>query len=120
MQKEEIFQIEDVGDVTIVSVLPSSITPEVGEALMGYKVSKQGKKVILDLQDLCFLGSVGLSVLVVYLKRLNEHKGRLAIAGLDEECQKVITTTGLMDKFDLYPDVASALDALGSKEVVKR
>jgi len=120
MIAQQVFQIEDIGDVTVVSVLCSSITSKVAEELMGYKMFPKGKKLILDLSNLSYLGSVGIGVLVVYLKRINEHNGRLAIAGLDEECKKVINICKLTDKFDLYPDVASALESLGSKEVVKR
>jgi anti-anti-sigma factor len=119
VQTEQVLQVDDVGDVTIVKVLPSSITPEGGATLKGHTVSQEGRKVILDLGNLRFLGSIGIEVLVVYMKRGKERNGQLALACLNGECRKVLKVCGLTAVFDLYPDVASALAALGSKEATK-
>ena len=119
MPDEETVAFEQVGNVAVIRVLPASITPEAGEALLGYRGFPKGKDVILDLSNLLFLGSAGLSVMLICLKRVKERDGRLVIAGLDAECEEVVRVSGLAKILDLHPDVPSSLEALGQKDVVK-
>jgi len=113
MQDEPSLNIERIGDATVIRALPTSITPQAGEALLGYRAFPKGVKMVLDLSGLLFLGSAALSVMIVYHKRVKQAGGRLVVAGLDDECRKVVETAELTKILDLQPDLASALEAVG-------
>ena len=119
MPYEETVALVQFGDVAVMRVLPASITPEAGEALLSDRSLAKGKRVILDLSSLLFLGSAGLSVMLACLERAREGGGRLVIAGLGAECEAVLRVSGLNRILDLFPDVPSALEALGSGESVR-
>ncbi|MCP4376467.1 MAG: STAS domain-containing protein [bacterium] len=67
---------------------------------------------VLDLSELTFLGSVGLTVLVVFLKRVKSIGGKMVLAGLSEQCRKVMKVTKLDRAFDFYDNAEEAVSAL--------
>jgi len=107
-------------DATIATLNFSEITHEVSEALQrevtGAIAEKQGVSLILDLTRVTFLGSVGLTTLVILLKRLKEAGGRLIIAGLSGQRLRVMELTRMTRIFDLQPDLSHAMAALKAPE----
>ena len=113
---EEPISFQEEADVTVAALQDPELTAAIGEVLHGklleLTTAERPVKFILDLSNLSFLGSVGLGMLVVFLKRINAHEGRLALAGLTGHCRNVIEVTGLCKVLDLYKDVPSALAAM--------
>lgn len=70
--------------------------------------------VIVDLAGLDYIGAAGLGVLVRVLKRARRSGGDLALAAPQELVRKVLTATGLIDVFAVYPSVEQA--ARGAEE----
>ena len=64
--------------------------------------------VIIDLENVGFIDSSGLGVLVGVLKRIRENDGSLRLAAANESIVKVLMITGLDKVFPLYRDVAEA------------
>jgi len=110
---EQTISFQDEGDVTVAIVRDPELTAATGEVLHGklleLTTAERPARFILDLSSLKFLGSVGLGMLVVLLKRIKACEGRLALAGLTGHCRNVIEVTGLWKVLDLYKDVPSAL-----------
>ena len=71
----------DIDDITVATVLGQDITYEVGEALQSRLRAPGGggepASFVLDLSSVTFLGSIGLTVLVVFLKRVKTAGGHL-------------------------------------------
>ena len=112
----ESVSFQEMGDVTVATVLQAEITSEASDALQE-KVAElldQGTpiKLILDLSRITFVGSVALGSLVLLLKRIRERDGGLAIAGLNQPCRRVLQVVELTKVFDLHSDVPSALETL--------
>jgi anti-sigma B factor antagonist len=62
-----------------------------------------GKKILLiDLYKTSFMDSSGLGSLVVVLKRVREHEGRLAICSLSGQASMLLEITELEKVFDIY------------------
>jgi anti-sigma B factor antagonist len=59
--------------------------------------------VIVDLTDVTFLDSTGLSVLIAGLKRCQGSGGSLRVASPQPNVRRVLEVTGLDDVFDLDP-----------------
>ena len=66
---------------------------------------------VLDLEEVAFLDSTGLGVLVGGLKRVRAHEGSLALVCSQERILKVFRITGLTKVFPIHASVADALGA---------
>lgn len=66
--------------------------------------------IVLNLEEVYYIDSTGLGVIVFALKRVLEQKGRLAIIILDPKIKRLFRITGLDHIFNIYNDEADALD----------
>jgi anti-sigma B factor antagonist len=67
------------------------------------------QRLVVDLQDVGFMDSSGLSVLVACMKRMREAGGDLAVACPNGSILKVFTVTGLDRLFTIRPSVDEAI-----------
>jgi anti-sigma B factor antagonist len=63
---------------------------------------------VIDLEDVDFLDSTGLGVLVGALKRVRVHQGSLRLVCTQERLVKIFTITGLAKVFAIYDSVEAA------------
>jgi stage II sporulation protein AA (anti-sigma F factor antagonist) len=68
-------------------------------------------KIILDLQEVFYISSAGLRVVLMGAKRL-QHKGRLVLAGLKPEVKEIFEMAGFDTILDFYDQPGSAREAL--------
>jgi anti-sigma B factor antagonist len=68
-----------------------------------------GPWVVVDLAELDFIDAAGLGVLVRVLKQARRSGGDLPLAAPQELVRKVLTATGLIDVFAVYPSVEQAV-----------
>jgi anti-sigma B factor antagonist len=66
-------------------------------------------RLIVNLQEVGFMDSSGLGVLVGALKRLNEHDGKLVLVCPEGSPLKVLTITGLDKVIPIYASLDEAL-----------
>lgn len=107
---------EKIQDAIVVRIADKELSYSTGECLhTRMPAGADGDKplkIALDLSNITFLGSVGLTVLVVFLKRVKTAGGQLVIAGLTGQCRNVMSITRLDKAFDIYADTDEALTAL--------
>jgi len=112
----ETMTFQQRGDVTVGVLQTTEITSKVNDALEArlkeLQKERPAVKLVLDLSKLDFLGSVGLSVLVVFLQRIKKNGGQLALTGLKGLCRDVMHVTGMEKAFQLFGDVPAAVDAM--------
>lgn len=76
------------------------------------EVIDQGRtKIVLDLEDVSFMDSAGLGVLIGGLRRVREHEGEIALVCTNRPVLRVLTITGLHNVFNLYGTVEEATKA---------
>jgi len=63
---------------------------------------------VVDMQDVSFIDSSGLSALVSGFKAARERNGALALAGVGPQIQMALELTRLNRVFPVYSDVATA------------
>ncbi|MDX6707303.1 MAG: anti-sigma factor antagonist [Solirubrobacteraceae bacterium] len=65
--------------------------------------------IVLDLCELEFIDSTGLSVILSGLRLINQKQGRMAIACANPTVMRLFQITSLVDTFDIFPDRATAI-----------
>jgi len=71
-------------------------------------VSQGARRILVDLNDVDFLDSTGLGVLVGVLKRVRSHEGELTLICGRPRILKVFEITGLTKVFSIRPTVDAA------------
>jgi anti-sigma B factor antagonist len=66
---------------------------------------------VVDLENVGFLDSTGLGVLVGGLKRVRSHDGSLRLVCTQERILKIFRITGLTKVFPIHDSVAAAMAA---------
>ena len=65
--------------------------------------------IVLDLTNVGFIDSQGLEQLLILKEYCCENNRQLKLAGLDENCTKILEVTRLQSQFDSYTEVAEAV-----------
>jgi anti-anti-sigma factor len=70
------------------------------------------RALVLDLADVDYVSSVGLRVLMVAARGVQERSARLAVASLTPVVAEIFAISRFDAVLDVYPDVAAALAAV--------
>ena len=65
--------------------------------------------IVLDMRGVGFIDSKGLEQLLWARDYCNENKRGIRIAGLDENCAKILEITRLENEFDRYTELSEAV-----------
>jgi anti-sigma B factor antagonist len=102
----------ETGGATVVKVageVDVFTAPQLREAL-AQAVDANGSHVVVDLEDVGFLDSTGLGVLVFGLKRVRERGGDLSLVCAHEQILKVLSITGLSKILKVYATLDEAAE----------
>jgi anti-sigma B factor antagonist len=101
------------GDKTVVSVggeIDVYTAPKLREQIV--QLVEDGRyHLVIDMEDVEFLDSTGLGVLVGGLKRVRAHDGSLRLVCTQERILKIFRITGLTKVFPIHDTVAAAVEA---------
>ena len=75
-------------------------------------VAACGPSIIVDLAGLAFIDHCGLEVLVRMLRWTRESGGDMPLAAPQLRVRRVLSVTGLMDRFSVHPSVEQAATGL--------
>jgi anti-sigma B factor antagonist len=111
------FALEKKGKVVLITIKASleggpdtfQIKDEV-KAQLG----KGERSFILDMKEAGFVNSTGIGVVVSCLSSIKGAGGALRVSGVSERARRAFVTTGVLQLFDLYPDVEAAMAAAES------
>jgi len=65
--------------------------------------------IVIDMSEVGFIDSAGLERLLWARDYCNENDCQFRLAGLDENCAKILEITRLENEFDRYAEVAKAV-----------
>jgi anti-anti-sigma factor len=74
-------------------------------------IAEHGPHLIVNMADLTFMDSTGLSVLVRVLKRARAKGGEVALVRPQGRVRRLLTVTGLLGVFPVYASVTDAARA---------
>ena len=99
------------GDRTVVEVggeIDVYTAPRLRDTIVALVDAGQNH-LVLDLEQVEFMDSTGLGVLVGGLKHVRGQEGSLALVCTQERLLKIFRITGVTKVFDIHDDVESAL-----------
>lgn len=102
---------QDYNDVTVVE-LQGELDSDSAESFKNTVtdiVTKGKTGIVLDMSGVGFIDSQGLEQLLWSRDYCNENKRELRLAGLDENCIKILEVTRLEKEFDHYAELAEAV-----------
>jgi anti-anti-sigma factor len=102
---------QDYNEVTVVA-LQGELDDDSKELLKNAvteTVSKRNSGIVLDMSDVGFIDSQGLEQLLWSRDYCNENRCDFRLAGLDENCMKIMEITRLDKEFDHYSELAEAV-----------
>ena len=104
-------KIQDYNDVTVVEAhgdLDSDVVEMFQDAIIGI-VSKDRIGIVLDMCNVGFIDSEGLEQLLWARDYCNENMRELRLAGLDENCLRILEITRLASEFAHYNELTEAV-----------
>lgn len=108
------FDVKKQGTATVLKVkerkLDASVSPELkGEFLI--LCTAETKQLVIDLSDVEFCDSSGLSALLIAERKMRENGGVVKLAGLHKKVLTLIKISHLDRAFQIYDTVAKAVKA---------
>ena len=108
------FDIKKNGTATVLTIkerkLDASVSPELkGEFLL--LCNPQTKNLVVDLTDVEFCDSSGLSALLIAERKMRENGGVVKLVGLQKKVMSLIRISRLDRAFSIHDTLAKALRA---------
>jgi anti-anti-sigma factor len=75
-------------------------------------IAGSGKAVLVDMQKVSFLGSMGLRALMAPARAIKERGGKIVLFGPNEMVEKVLKTSGIDTLIPVHHELQNALAAL--------
>ena len=104
-------KIQDYDDTTVVE-LQGELDGDVAELFQNTITDIIGKRkagIVLDMSGVGFIDSGGLEQLLWARDYCNQNKREFRLAGLDENCMRILEITRLENEFDHYAELAEAV-----------
>ena len=102
---------QDYNDVTVIE-LQGEVDGETAgglKSLIVETIAAQRTGIVLNMSDVSFIDSRGLELLLWVRDYCRQNKTQLRLAGLDENCRKILEITRLQDEFDSHAELAEAV-----------
>jgi len=102
---------QDYNDITVVELqgeLDGEFT-ELFQDTISSIIATRKAGIVLDMSDVGFIDSEGLEQLLWARDYCSENNCQLRLAGLDENCAKILEVTRLENEFDLHAELAEAV-----------
>ncbi|UCG59912.1 MAG: STAS domain-containing protein [Phycisphaerales bacterium] len=102
---------QDYNDVTVVELqgeLDADFTELLRNTITGV-VERRRRGIVIDLNAVGFIDSKGLELLLWVRDYCNQNKSQLRLAGLDENCEKILEVTRLETEFERYGELTEAV-----------
>jgi len=107
-------EVEDIGDVTVVSFTDKKILDEqniqiIGEQLFGLVDDSGRKKLLLNFSNVEYMSSAALGKLITLNKKIQGAGGKLVLCAIDPQIREVFEITKLDKLFVIRSDEQEAL-----------
>lgn len=104
-------KIQDYNNVTVIELQGEfdSDVVELFKNTITDVIAKRRTSIVLDMSGIGFVDSQGLEQLLWARDYCNQNKCGLRLAGLDENCMRIMEITRLENEFDHYAELTEAV-----------
>lgn len=88
-------------------------------SLLQAKIKAHCPALIVDLAQVTFIDSTGMSVLIEYLRDIAEHNGVLCLCCLNDELKSIFKIVGLDRTIPMFDSVEDAANAIAKGELAR-
>ena len=111
------FAIEKRGDIVLL-VIKASLeggpdTFQIKDEVKA-QLGKGERRFILDMKEAGFVNSTGIGVVVSCLSSIKGAGGTLKVSGVSDRARRAFVTTGVLQLFEVHPDLDDALKSFGA------
>jgi anti-sigma B factor antagonist len=103
----DVSERDGVAIVTVRGEVDLATSPQLRDCLTG--VVEKSSAVVVDLDEVGFIDSTGIGVLVGGVKRARSNGGELSLVCTQRRILKVLEITGLTQVFSVYESVDAAI-----------
>ena len=107
---------DDYGHACVIAVTGDFLGPDTEQVCKLIEeglTTRRAVNFVVDFESSRFIGSEGLEALLAARRRCEERRGRIILAGLDDNLKKIFQITRLDRQFESHPDATTALKAAG-------
>jgi anti-sigma B factor antagonist len=97
--------VEVVGEIDVYT------SPKVKE-IIGELIDKGNYQLVINLEDVRYIDSTGLGVLIGALKKVREKDGSISLVCTNPQIKKIFNITGLVKIFGIYKSEEEALGSI--------
>jgi len=104
-------ETQEYNEVTVVA-MQGDLNTDAGEMFqntLSQIIAGDKKSVVLDMSAIGFIDGTGLEKLLWARDYCHENNSQLKLAGLDENCEKIMEITRLENEFDRYAELTKAV-----------
>ncbi len=104
-------QTQNYNDITVIELqgeFSVEFVKPFQEAVTAIVTTKKTTGIVIDMTNVGFIDSQGLEQLVWLDEHCRENNCRVKLAGLDENCEKILEITRLQQQFDAYSELSEA------------
>ena len=106
--KIETRELKHVDVVKVSGRVDSATAPDMEKALQGL-VDSDRSQIVMDLQEVDYMSSAGLRVLVSMLKAARKNGGDVRLAQPSQRVKEVLNLAGLTPVFQIHTDLVEAV-----------
>jgi anti-anti-sigma factor len=110
--KISIAESEGISILSFTGNLDTSSSPDAENTINGL-IDDGGKKLLIDFENLDYISSAGLRILLATSKRLGREGGTLRICGLNATVREVFDISGFATILNVFSNQAEALQDFG-------
>jgi anti-sigma B factor antagonist len=106
-------KVSKQGDITVAAIsgeIDSSTAPDAQDQLL--PLIEGGSKLVLDMEDLTFLSSAGLRIMLQLYRQSTSNNGKVAMANMHETIRDTMQITGFLNFFQVTDSVEAAVKAI--------
>jgi anti-anti-sigma factor len=105
-------EIKDGNVLSVQGEIDVYTSPKVKEAI-GNLIEQSKYNIVVNLEEVRYIDSTGLGVLIGALKRLREHNGNISLVCSNPQIKKIFQITGLVKIFGIFKSEEEAQANLG-------
>ena len=105
-------------DVDIVTIGGRLVMADAAEARSSFNkiIADNAKKLVVDLSEITFIDTSGLSVLISAYKMVRAKGGRMVLCGIPANVRMLLELTRLNEIFELFASTEAALAVIGQHD----